>query len=115
MPKVEFAGRTIECPQGANLRVVLLRARLPLYTRVARAVHCRGRGTCGTCAVRVEGAVSEPTDAERRRFRLPPHRPESGLRLACQCSVLGDVTITKYDGLFGQRTAASSAPPERRD
>ena len=104
MPKVHFDGQTIECPEGANLRVVLLRARLPLYTRVARAVHCRGHGTCGTCAVRVEGAVSEPTPAERRRLSLPPHDPESGLRLACQCNVLGDVTVTKYEGFFGQRT-----------
>ena len=49
MPKIQFAGQSIECPLGANLRVVLLRARLPLYTRVARAIHCRGHGTCGTC------------------------------------------------------------------
>ncbi len=112
MPKVEFAGQTIECLQGANLRVVLLRARLPLYTRVARAVHCRGHGTCGTCAVRVEGEVSEPTDAELRRLRLPPHRPESGLRLACQCNVLGDVAVTKYDGLFGQRSGSTRTQSE---
>lgn len=103
MPTVHFDDQTIECPVGANLRVVLLRARLPLYTRVARAVHCRGHGTCGTCAVRVEGAVSEPTLAERRRLSLPPHDPESGLRLACQCNLLGDVTVTKYEGFFGQR------------
>ena len=103
MPTVRFDDKTIECPEGANLRVVLLRARLPLYTRVARAVHCRGHGTCGTCAVRVVGPVSEPTPAERRRLRLPPHDPESGLRLACQCNVLGDITVTKYEGLFGQR------------
>ncbi len=93
----------MECPHGANLRVVLLRARLPLYTRVAEALHCRGRGVCGTCAVRVEGTVSDPTPAEVRRLRMPPHRPDSGLRLACQCSVLGDVTITKHAGLWGQR------------
>jgi ferredoxin len=104
MPKVCFAGQTIECPSGANLRVVLLRARLPLYTTVARAIHCRGHGACGTCAVRVEGPVSEPTEIELRRLRLPPHRPEGGLRLACQTNVLGDVTVTKYDGLFGQHT-----------
>jgi ferredoxin len=103
MPKVHFAGQTIECPPGANLRVVLLRARLPLYTTVARAIHCRGHGTCGTCAVRVEGPVSEPTAAELRRLRLPPHRPEAGLRLACQTTVLGDVRVIKYEGLFGQR------------
>lgn len=111
MPKVQFAGRTVECLPGANLRVVLLRARLPLYTRVARAIHCRGHGTCGTCAVRVEGAVSEPTPIELRRLRLPPHHPESGLRLACQCNVLGDVTVTKYEGLCGQHTE----PPGRPD
>jgi len=103
LPTIRFAGQSIECPRGANLRVVLLRARLPLYTRVAEALHCRGRGVCGTCAVRVEGPVSEPTAAELRRLRMPPHQPEAGLRLACQCNVLGDVTITKHAGFFGQR------------
>jgi ferredoxin len=102
LPTVRFAARTVECPRGANLRVVLLRARLPLYTRVARAIHCRGNGACGTCAVRVTGPVSPPTPAEVRRLALPPHRPDAGLRLACQCSVLGDVEVTKYTGLFGQ-------------
>jgi ferredoxin len=104
LPIIRFAGQSVECPNGANLRVVLLRARLPLYTRVAEAIHCRGRGVCGTCAVRVEGAVSEPTPAELRRLRMPPHHPDAGLRLACQCNVLGDVVITKYAGLWGQRT-----------
>ena len=116
LPKVQFAGHTLECPEGANLRVVLLRARLSLYTRVARAVHCRGHGTCGTCAVRIDGPVSEPTVAERRRLRLPPHRPSEGLRLACQCNVLGDISVTKYDGFWGQHvdseieTGASGDP-----
>lgn len=103
MPIVEFAGKCVECPVGANLRMVLLRARLPLYTRVAEALHCRGAGLCGTCAVRVTGAVSEPTAAELRRLRLPPHTPAAGLRLACQCNVLGDVAVVKQPGLFGQR------------
>ena len=103
MPTIRFAGQTVECPRGANLRVALLRARLPLYTRVAEALHCRGRGLCGTCAVSVQGPVSDPTPAEIRRLRMPPHQPDSGLRLACQCNVLGDVTITKHAGLWGQR------------
>ena len=105
MPTIRFAGSTIECPHGANLRVVMLRARLPLYTRVAEAIHCRGRGVCGTCAVRIEGPVSEPTEVELRRLRMPPHHADSGLRLACQCAVLGDVTVTKLAGLFGSRRA----------
>ena len=51
----------------------------------------------------VEGPVSEPTDVERQRLRSFPHHPDAGLRLACQCSVLGDVVVTKHAGLFGQR------------
>ena len=104
MPTVEFAGRKVECLHGANLRTVLLRARLPIYSRVARAIHCRGLGTCGTCAVRIEGPVSEPTSVESWRLDFPPHDSERGLRLACQCSVLGDLVVTKYEGLWGQHT-----------
>jgi ferredoxin len=103
VPTVTFAGRSVECLAGANLRMVLLRARLPLYNDAARALNCRGRGVCGTCTVRIEGSVSEPTSAERLRLRLPPHDLQSGLRLACQCNVLGDLTVTKLGGLFGRR------------
>jgi ferredoxin len=102
VPIVRFHDQQIPCPQGANLRMVLLRARMPLYTTAARALHCRGHGTCGTCAVRIEGPVSEPTSAELRRLRFPPHDPANGLRLACQCNVLGDVSVTKFAGFFGQ-------------
>jgi ferredoxin len=42
-------------------------------------------------------------------MRFPPHHPEAGLRLACQCTVLGDLTVTKYQGLWGQHVE----PPER--
>jgi ferredoxin len=82
--------------------MVLLHARLPLYNGAARAIHCRGMGSCGTCAVRIRGPVSEPTAIEKLRMKLPPHRSDGGLRLACQCSVLGDVDVTKYEGLWGQ-------------
>ena len=112
MPTVSFAGRVIPCPEGANLRTVLLRARLPLYNGVARAIHCRGLGTCGTCAVRVEGAVSESTAVERWRLGFPPHDREAGLRLACQCSVLGDLVVTKYEGLWGHKEVVSPPLPE---
>lgn len=110
MPTVHFAGKTVDCPEGANLRTVLLRARLPLYNGVARAIHCRGFGTCGTCAVRIEGPVSEPTAIERARIHLPPHDREAGLRLACQTRVLGDIRVTKHAGLFGQGEAVLRAP-----
>jgi ferredoxin len=110
LPTVRFAGREIQCPLGANLRMVLLRARLPLYSGVARAIHCRGMGTCGTCAVRLDGKVSEPTKRELLRLGFPPHERERGLRLACQCSVLGDLEVTKYPGLWGQKEPGTDAP-----
>ena len=103
MPSVKFAGQSVECLGGSNLRMVLLRARLPLYNDAAQALNCRGRGVCGTCAVRIQGPVSEPTPAERVRLRLPPHDLAAGLRLACQCSVLGDLEVTKLGGFFGNR------------
>ena len=102
MPTVHVAGRAVECLPGSNLRMVLLHARLPLYHSVAAALNCRGKAVCGTCAVRIEGEVSPPTEAEQRRLAIVPHRPDSGVRLACQVSVLGDLVVTKPPGLFGQ-------------
>ncbi|MCG8588529.1 MAG: (2Fe-2S)-binding protein [Proteobacteria bacterium] len=109
MPTVQFAGQSVECLQGSNLRMVLVRARLPLYNDAARALNCRGRGRCGTCTVRIEGPVSEPTEAERARLKLPPDGEDRGLRLACQCTVLGDITVTKLGGFFGRREEPDKA------
>jgi len=110
VPTIVFGDRRIDCPAGANLRTVLLRARVPVYNGFARALNCRGFGTCGTCAVRVEGAISEPTPVELRRFSFPPHHPDSGLRLACQCTVLGDCRVTKLAGFWGQRDEGAGKP-----
>lgn len=105
MTKIVFAGATIECDEGANLRRVLLDADVPLYNGVAKAIHCRGMGTCGTCAVEINGPVSEMTKVETWRLGFPPHRSESGLRLACQCKVLGDLQVKKHGGLWGNQIA----------
>ena len=105
--RVRFAGRTVAVRRGANLRRALLRAGLPLYNAPAGVIHCRGMGTCGTCAVAVEGspeALNPPTRVERWRLGFPPHAGDGRLRLACQCRVLGDLALTKYPGLWGQHT-----------
>ena len=102
MPTVRFANQTLVCPPGANLRRLLLCHGLSPHNGRARLFNCRGLGTCGTCAVGVEGAVSEPTAVERWRLSVPPHRPAAGLRLACQCRVEGDLVLSKYPGFWGQ-------------
>lgn len=105
MQTIHFEGQTIECEHGENLRSVLLAAKLPLYNGIAKTIHCRGLGTCGTCAVEIEGNVTEPTRVEKWRLGFPPHKSDSGLRLACQCCVLGDLTITKHDGMWGSKVS----------
>lgn len=109
MPQIQFADQKVECETGQNLRRVLLAAGAPLYNGIAAAIHCRGLGTCGTCALHVDGEVSPPTTIEKWRLAFPPHRPDSGLRLACQCYVLGDLRLSKQRGLWGQ--IVSDEPP----
>lgn len=58
MPKVLAQGKTIECEKKANLRKVLLHNGIDLYNGGASFINCRGIGSCGTCAVKVEGEVS---------------------------------------------------------
>ncbi|MBX2865229.1 MAG: (2Fe-2S)-binding protein [Leptolyngbyaceae cyanobacterium MAG.088] len=102
MPNVTAQGKTFECAQGANLRQVLLDHDIALYNGQARLINCRGIGSCGTCAVLIDGEVSAPNWKGRSRRSLPPHTSERPLRLACQTSVLGDITVTKYDRFWGQ-------------
>ncbi|QDV70299.1 hypothetical protein Poly24_40190 [Rosistilla carotiformis] len=120
MPIVTFGGVRIECDLGANLRRVLLKAKLPLYHPLARIANCRGLGTCGTCAVKLRGSASWPTKLEALRLRMPPHAAEAGLRLACQCVVHGDLDVEKFGGVWGQNLSQtvwvsdSKAEPQPR-
>lgn len=102
MPTVTAQGKTFECQQGANLRRVLLQHGVDLHNDQASVINCRGIGTCGTCAVMVEGEVSEASWREKARRSLPPHSLERNRRLACQTLILGDVKVTKFDGFWGQ-------------
>ena len=103
MPTIEFRGREIECEEGAVLRDALLEAGESPHNGASSYLNCGGRATCGTCAVAVDGPVSEMGTAEKRRLSLPPHSLDSGLRLACQTNVLGDLNVRKGDGFWGQK------------
>jgi ferredoxin len=103
MPTIHYRGREIECEEGAVLRDALKDAGETPHNGLADSLNCRGMATCGTCAVEVSGAVSEPTSQEERRLSFPPHESDSGLRLACQATVEGDVTVTKHDSFWGQK------------
>lgn len=112
MPIIRAQGKTIACERGANLRRVLVAHGVEVHNGQAKVINCRGIGTCGTCAVAVEGPVSEVNWRDRARRSLPPHNPTRSLRLACQTQVLGDVCVTKYDGFWGQGTQCQWSPDE---
>jgi ferredoxin len=101
---ITFQDRDIECNEGAILRDVLVDAGVSPHNGRADTINCRGNGTCGTCAVEITGEVSERTRREYARLSVPPHTPESDLRLACQTRVEGDVSVRKYPGFWGQHT-----------
>ncbi len=102
MPRMTAQGKTFECDRGTNLRQVLLKNGVALHNGQSKIINCKGIGTCGTCAVQVEGEVSAPQWKETARRSLPPHSLEQDRRLACQTCVLGDVKVTKFDGFWGQ-------------
>lgn len=85
----------VEAEQGINLRLALKNHFSLLYNKSAKAIHCRGFGTCGTCSVIIDGPTSKPTRMEKWRLNFPPHKEslQSGLRLACQTKVLGDIFV----------------------
>ncbi|WP_299041649.1 2Fe-2S iron-sulfur cluster-binding protein [uncultured Thermosynechococcus sp.] len=109
MPQIQVQDRTLSCAEGANLRQVLLQEGVQLYNPPAHIVNCHGLGTCGTCAVQIEGEVSPMGWRERTRLSLPPHQLSKGLRLACQVQVFGDLKVTKWLGMWGEKLPA--APP----
>ncbi len=121
MPTVEFEDATgertsVECTAGTTLRDALLAADLSVHNG-PRPVSCHGYGSCGTCAVAVEGAVDPATPAGRERVRLsvPPHDPDTGLRLACQVTVDGDLLVRKGGGFWGQQPPDGDGDAARPD
>lgn len=102
MPTIRFEDQNIECEAGERLRDVLLRAGKTPHNGQARWFNCKGFGTCGTCAVRIDPDASPKTAREQWRLDFPPHDATAGLRLACQVRIQGDLVVTKYQGFWGQ-------------
>lgn len=103
MPKVTFVHgkekQEIEVPQGANLRQEALKHNVSLYKGPDKLLNCRGLGVCGTCKVLVKAGaenLSKPNLFEKGRLALMPFSTighENEMRLACQATVQGDVTV----------------------
>jgi len=78
-------GRTLTDKAGRKLMTALTDAGIDLPGT------CGGAGTCGLCRVTVRSGAGEPIPAERAKLsRADLH---AGLRLACQITLRGDVSI----------------------
>lgn len=92
-----------------KLRTALLLNGVSPHNGRSKVINCRGIGTCGTCAVEVDGDVVPPqwSDIEKARLNFPPHKApgNQSLRLACQVRCHGDVEVTKRDRFWGQGDA----------
>lgn len=71
---------------------------LLLQHGIAAAHPCGGRGICGKCAIRAEGALSAPTAAEKK----------AGTRLSCQIALLGDADVWLWEDAGGIETSGSA-------
>ncbi|HJV46549.1 MAG TPA: 2Fe-2S iron-sulfur cluster-binding protein [Bacillota bacterium] len=65
-----------------------------LKNRVLISHRCEGKGSCTTCKIKVvsgQGALSDPSPAERKL--LSEEQLADGVRLACQVRAYGSVEV----------------------
>lgn len=107
MPTVTIKNekKSIDVPEGANLRRAAMREGVELYSGPDRYLNCRGLGMCGSCRVHVTSGkenVSRIGLWEWFMTRFHPLRwwvrigEEDKSRLACQTKVYGDVDIETH-------------------
>lgn len=99
---LHFRGHTWSVKEGTNLRKALLEKGLSPHNGASQQLNCKGLGTCGTCALEMEGSVPAPKGRELWRLNFPPHQREQPLRLACQIKVESELKLTKHPGFWGQ-------------
>jgi ferredoxin len=104
MPVITLANenKTIEVPVGANLRRALLNNGVSPYIGIAKLINCHGFELCGTCRVEVvdgKGASARKEDEEQTLIISTPfyaRKIEKNIRLSCQVSVTGDLTVKTH-------------------
>jgi ferredoxin len=96
MPRITFEplGKTIDCGSDETVFVAARRAGILLPTA------CVGRGSCGLCRVKVvSGEELLPPVSKAEKFHLGNTYFITKLRLACQLTATGDVTLQIPDAI----------------
>ena len=100
---VTFAdsGKTVECAKHTNLRDLAIQNDVELYNGLAKYTNCEGMGLCGTCAVEVKPHSGVTVKGAKEKFRFL--QLKGNLRFSCQCTILGDIEVTKHAGMYGTK------------
>jgi len=105
MPSIKFLNekRSIDVPEGANLRQEARKAGIEVYPGLNKTFNCRGLGMCCSCRVYVKkGSENISKQGFWEKLNLIFLNPfgffarlghEDELRLACQTKVQGDVEV----------------------
>lgn len=110
MPTIKFVNekKTIEVPEGTNLRKAAFQAGVDVYSGVSRVLHCPGLGMCTTCKVRITKGIENVSRQglwERTNMLKDPLTlfarigHEQDLRLSCQTTVHGDVEVQTHPSI----------------
>jgi ferredoxin len=92
-------GKTIEVPEGTNLRKTLLKNGISPYRGVDKLLNCLGNGLCGTCRVEVvdgKGAPAMTPMEEAAMVGMIPlyaRQIPKNTRLSCRINLTGDISI----------------------
>ena len=92
-------GKTIEAPEGANLRKIFLKNGISPYVGKDRFLNCFGNGLCGTCRVEVVDGKGAPPLTPLEEAALIGFAPFYGraipknVRLSCRIEVGKDMAI----------------------
>jgi uncharacterized 2Fe-2S/4Fe-4S cluster protein (DUF4445 family) len=95
-------GKRASFPKGSLLIDILADAGVHVNS------PCGGKGICGRCLVRAEGALLAATPEEAKFLKEP------GTRLACLARATGDITVTAGTTAFGEWARPIAAVPGAR-
>ena len=94
--------KTIEAPEGTNLRALLLQNGISPYVGKDKFLNCFGNGLCGTCRVELvdgKGATAISPMEELALAGLTPFYAREipkNVRLSCQINLTKDISIKTY-------------------
>jgi ferredoxin len=95
-------GKTIEVPEGANLRKVLLKNGIRPYIGKDKFLNCLGNGLCGTCRVEIVDGKGAPLVSPQEDMALLGLTPfyarliPKNVRLSCRIGVIKDMSVKTY-------------------